>query len=182
MALGALPAAARTLEAAPVSFEAVLSRAQVVPAPDDGLNPGRRPTVLAQIAFDAGFTRATLLLDIPSDLRLTDARIHCALPGERGPLVVDLLDPALFFDVTGTLRVSLEPDDLVDGVDRGCVDHVGRPVPNLVALAFGMREGLIYVEADGIGRGREVLRGQFLYNPGVDVLEPPGEVGSPLPF
>jgi tRNA pseudouridine-54 N-methylase len=55
---------------------------------------------------------------------------------------------------------TLNNNDLVGGA--GCVDVIGRPVTNIAALAFAMREGLIYVNLHTTDNPAGEVRGQLL--------------------
>lgn len=145
-------------------FEASLSGAQEVVFDDtDTFVPGGTDTDASgtiDAQFDKAFTavRVNLRFD-----RLTGtfaaAHFHCGRPGQNGPIVFGLVNPGpLEFDGRG-IRGTLTNDDFA-GAD--CIEVIGRPVNNIVALAFAMRDGLIYanVHSDVFPGGE--IRGQML--------------------
>lgn len=135
-------------------FKAFLSGAQEVPAVDT------RAKGRVKVKFDKAFTKVTV------DLRISNladtfaaAHFHCNRPGLNGPVVFGLINPgALTFDgrrIRGTLTNA-------DFSGADCLGLVGRPVNNIAALAFAMRDGLIYINVHSTDfRGGEI-RGQMV--------------------
>lgn len=127
-------------------FEASLSGAQeVVFDAEDNLVPGGTDTGAtgrSDARFDRAFTRVRVNLRI-NNLTGTfaAAHFHCGRPGQNGPVVFGLVNPGpLEFDgirIRGTLTSA-------DFTGADCVEVVGRPVNNIIALALAMRDGLIY--------------------------------------
>ncbi len=134
-------------------FQAALSGAQVVPAVD------AESRAVVRLSFDTEFSEARISFDIAGEPQITRARLHCGLPGEEGPLVLGLLDPAPLLDVVDGTDITVDNEDMALA---DCRPGIGRPVPNLAALAFAMREGLVYVQLDTLRFSRGELRGQFL--------------------
>jgi hypothetical protein len=116
----------------------------------------------ASVRFDAALTRVFV------DLRIDNlvggfraAHFHCNRPGANGPVAFGLVSPGpLEFDgrrVRGTLTNA----DF-NGADCVAVSFVGRPVNNIAALAFAMRDGLVYLNVHtDLYPGGEI-RGQLL--------------------
>ena len=166
MGLFCLPAlaAAGVAYADDQHFEAALSGAQEVVFDDGGnLVPGGTDTD-ATGRISAKFARAFTELRVNLRInRLTGtfgaAHFHCGRPGENGPVVFGLVNPGpLAFDgrrIRGTLTNA-------DFTGADCLEVVGIPINNIVALAFAMRDGLIYanVHSDVFPGGE--IRGQML--------------------
>ena len=90
---------------------------------------------------------------------LTGAHFHCARPGENGPVVFGLVAPGPLALDGNKIRGTLTNADFNGG---DCVGPVGRPVNNIAALAFAMRDGLIYlnIHTDSVLSGE--IRGQIV--------------------
>lgn len=135
-------------------FKASLSGAQEVPGVDT--NAKGRITV----RFDSAFTKVQVDLRIH---KLADtfaaAHFHCNRPGLNGPVPFGLINPGpLTFDgrrIRGVLTNA-------DFTGSDCVDAIGRPVNNIAALAFAMRDGLIYINVHSTDVPSGEIRGQML--------------------
>ena len=135
-----------------VKFSATLSGAQEVSEVD---TPA---TGKIKAKFDKGFTEVTVDLKIENLLgSLTGAHFHCARPGANGPVALGLMSPGpLSFDgkrIRGTLTN-------VDFTGADC-SGIGRPVNNIVSLAFAMQDGLIYVNVHSAVTPSGEIRGQM---------------------
>lgn len=115
----------------------VLTGAQEVPAADT-------PAIgKAKVKFDHGYTQVEVSIEV-KDLvgSLSGAHFHCARPSANGPVVLGLISPGpLSFDgkkIRGTLTNA-------DFSGNDCVPSTGRPITNVAALAFAIRDGLIYL-------------------------------------
>lgn len=145
-------------------FEATLSGAQEVVFNEGGtFVPGGTDTDASgriHAKFEHAFTDVRVNLTINGLTgTFAAAHFHCGRPGQNGPVVFGLVNPGqLEFDgqrIRGTLTNA-------DFTGADCVEVVGRPVNNIVALAFAMRDGLIYanVHSDVFPAGE--IRGQML--------------------
>ena len=145
-------------------FEATLSGAQEVVADDaEMFVPGGTDTDASgriHARFDTAFTGVRVNLRIQGLTgTFAAAHFHCGRPGQNGPVVFGLVNPGpLEFDgknVRGTLTNF-------DFTGADCSEVVGRPINNIAALAFAMRDGLIYtnVHSDIFPAGE--IRGQML--------------------
>jgi len=144
-------------------FEATLSGAQEVVLDSEGnLVPGGTDTAATgriHVQFTKAFTSVRVNLRV-SGLTGTFAasHFHCGRPGQNGPVVFGLVNPGpLEFDgsrIRGTLTNA-------DFTGADCLEIVGRPVNNIAALAFAMRDGLVYanVHSDVFPAGE--IRGQM---------------------
>ena len=135
-----------------VKFSATLSGAQEVSEVD---TPA---TGKIKAKFDKSFTEVTVDLKIENLLgSLTGAHFHCARPGANGPVALGLMSPGpLSFDgkrIRGTLTN-------VDFTGADC-SGIGRPVNNIVSLAFAMQDGLIYVNVHSAVTPSGEIRGQM---------------------
>ena len=143
-----------------VKFSATLSGAQEVSEVD---TPA---TGKIKAKFDKGFTEVTVDLKIENLVgSLTGAHFHCARPGANSPVVLGLINPGpLSFDgkrIRGTLTNADFP------VTDPCM-AIGRPVNNIVSLAFAMQDGLIYVNVHSAVTPSGEIRGHMRKQDGDD--------------
>ena len=134
-------------------FEAKLSGAQEVSAVD---TPAMGKL---KAEFDKAFTEVKIDLEISNLVgTIAGAHLHCARPGANGSVAFGLMNPGpLSFDgkrISGTLTNA-------DFVGADCVPFVGRPVSNIVALAFAMRDGLVYMNVHSSVYPGGEIRGQL---------------------
>ncbi len=133
--------------------EAMLSGAQEVP--DVMTDASGRIVAM----FDAAFTRVHVRLRVRGAPTADGAHFHCARPGANGPVAFGLVSPGpLFFD-GGVVKGMLVNDDFT-GAD--CVGSVDRPVNNIAALAFAMRDGLVYINVHTLENPGGEIRGQMM--------------------
>ncbi len=144
-------------------FDASLSGAQEVVIEGGVFIPGGTDTDATgriEASFDKGFTKVRVNLRVDDLIgTFAAAHFHCGRPGQNGPVVFGLVAPGpLQFDGNG-VRGTLTNLDFT-GAD--CTELVGRPVNTIAALAFAMRNGLIYanVHTDVFPAGEH--RGQML--------------------
>lgn len=142
-----------------LQFEATLSGAQEVHKPDtNGIGH-------ATVWFDKAFTQVFV------DVRVHDltgtflaSHFHCNRPGANGPVVLGLQSPGpLIFDGKH-LRGILTNENFSTTAD--CVPLIGRPVNNIAALAFAMRDGLVYLNVHTSFSPPGEIRGQLLERQG----------------
>ncbi len=108
--------------------------------------------------FDAGFTRVDVTLVISNGVDVTRAHFHCARPGENGPIAFGLADPGPLTLTNEGTAGTLTNDDFT-GAD--CLPNIERPVNNIAALAFAMRDGLIYINVHSSANPPGEIRGQM---------------------
>ncbi len=138
-----------------LEFDAELTSAQSVPTPGPGLIV--TSDVLAD--FDEGFTEVDVTLKVEGGGNVVAAHFHCALPGEIGPVAFGLFGPGpLVFDGTEAKGVLTN----ADAVPSDCISTIGSPVNNIAALAFAMREGLIYINVHTVLNPAGEVRGQMI--------------------
>ena len=114
---------------------------------------------MVKAKFDKGLTQVNVDLNVENTVgTVTRAHFHCAGPGENGPIVFGLFDPGPL-PVGEKSKGTLTNDDFT-GAD--CVSNIGRPVNNIAALAFAMRDGLIYANVHTSAFGPGEIRGQML--------------------
>jgi hypothetical protein len=165
MSLTCLPALAIAgmAHADNLEFEASLSGAQEAVFDGDVFIPGGTDTDATgrvKARFDKAFTAVRVSLRVNGLTgTFAAAHFHCGRPGQNGPVVFGFVNPGpLEFDgmrIRGTLTNA-------DYTGADCLEVVGRPVNNIAALAFAMRDGLIYanVHSDLFQAGE--IRGQML--------------------
>ena len=145
-------------EAAVSTFKARLSASQEVPSNDS------EAKATIEVEFDKGFTKLEIELRVRDTLgAITRAHFHCAKPGENGPIAFGIFDPGPFpvpMDATSIKIEGVLTNADFNNVD--CIPNIGRPVNNLAALAFAMREGLIYANVHTIFRSGGEVRGQMI--------------------
>ena len=144
-------------------FDASLSGDQEVVIEGGVFIPGGTDTDATgriEASFDKGFTKVRVNLRIDNLTgTFAAAHFHCGRPGQNGPVIFGLVAPGpLQFDgmnVRGTLTN-------LDFTGADCTALVGRPINTIAALAFAMRDGLVYanVHTDAFPAGEH--RGQLL--------------------
>ncbi len=139
-------------------FFADLSGAQEVTSPPGGVVT--RGSGKAQAQFDTALTEVRVNVQV-RDLTGTPfaAHFHCGRPGQNGPVVFGLVSPGPLGFADGRIRGRLTNADF-NGAD--CEPLVGRPVTNIAALAFAMRDGLIYLNVHTDEHQGGEVRGQML--------------------
>lgn len=144
-----------------LEFEAELSGAQEVTNPLGGVDTPARGKV--DVDFDEGLTRAKVRLRVDDTLgNVVASHFHCGRAGQNGPVAWGLVSPGRCeFDDDGRLSCTLTNADLTD-VSGNCVNAVGRPLSTIAALAFAMREGLVYCNVHTTRFGSGEIRGQML--------------------
>ncbi len=137
-----------------LKFEAELSGAQeVAEAVTDA-----KGTITAR--FDEELTQVEVKLKVKESAgEFNRAHFHCALPGENGPVAFGLVDPGPLAFAQGRVEGTLTNDDFTDA---DCIPDIGRPVNNIAALAFAMREGLIYINVHSSAFPAGEIRGQLV--------------------
>lgn len=135
-------------------FEARLSGAQEVPDADTGA----KGKII--VKFDQAFTKVSVDLRIKNLAgNFAAAHFHCNRPGVNGSVAFGLVNPGpLTFDgrrIRGTLTNA-------DFTGSDCAGAVGRPVNNIAALAFAMRDGLVYTNVHSSEFPGGEIRGQML--------------------
>lgn len=147
-------------------FAAKLSTAQELPAPA----PGIIERAVATADFDLELSSVRVHLVVRKGSHVVAAHFHCARPGENGPVAFGLFSPGPLAFGGVQARGTLTNEDFT-GAD--CVPNIGRPVNNIAALAFAMREGLIYVNVHTTENPPGEVRGQMLQVEGaVETINP----------
>ncbi len=139
-----------------LEFEAELSTAQEVPEVTEDITIDEAE-IEAEFSEDLSSVDVELEVDDPRNV--VAAHFHCALPGENGPVAFGLINPGSFEFDGDKAEGTLTNEDFT-GVD--CVPNVGRPVNNIAALAFAMRDGLIYINVHTSANPGGEVRGQML--------------------
>ena len=89
---------------------------------------------------------------------ITAAHLHCGLPGQSGPVVLDLAHLSGPTDVNGTLVATSSADqgDL-HATTTGCA----MPITNFTDLGNAMKAGIIYANVHSVTYPNGVARGQM---------------------
>jgi hypothetical protein len=141
-------------------FEAELTGAQEVTNPPGGVDtPG---TGDCDVEFEEGLDEVKVRLRVRDTIGdVTRAHFHCARPGQNGPIAFGLFDPGPCTFSSGRTSCKLTNADLTD-VANACGTNVGRPVSNIAALLFAMRDGLVYCNVHTTAFPGGEVRGQML--------------------
>jgi hypothetical protein len=143
-----------------LEFEAELTGAQEVTMPPGGVDTPA--TGSCDVEFDEGLTKVRVRLRVRDTIgEVRRAHFHCGRPGENGPIAFGLFDPGPCDFDDGRLGCTLTNADLTD-VANACETTVERPVSNIAALLFGMRDGLVYCNVHTTQFPAGEIRGQML--------------------
>ena len=144
-----------------LGFSAHLSGAQEVP----GVGTDMTGNVLATFTADLSEVALTLNLEgIAAANEPTRAHFHCAFAGANGPIAFGIVDPGPAGINPADLAAG-ELEDVLTNADFNlvdCIPNIGRPVSNIAALAFAMRDGLIYINVHTPDNPGGEVRGQLV--------------------
>src|SRR5690606_35685690 len=94
---------------------------------------------------------------------ITQAHLHCARPGQNGPIVLFLSElEEQGRDVDGPLAQGTRGNEHIEASAAGCSELIGRPVNNIAALAFAAADGLIYANVHSVVNPAGEIRGQLI--------------------
>ena len=146
-----------------ISFTADPSGAQEVVFDGGVFIPGGRDTEASgsiNVFFDDQLSEVAVNLRIRNLAgNFAAAHFHCGRPGQNGPIPFGLVNPGpLEFDGK-RIKGFLANEDF-NGAD--CTPVIGRPVNNIAALAFAMRDGLIYINVHSSVFPAGEIRGQMI--------------------
>jgi hypothetical protein len=145
-----------------LEFESELTGAQEVTTPPGGVVTPASGT--CDVEFDEGLTKVRVRLRVRDTIGdVTRGHFHCGRPGQNGPIAFGLFDPGPCDFDSGRLSCTLTNADLTD-VNNNCgaATNVGRPVSNIAALLFAMRDGLVYCNVHTTAFPAGEVRGQML--------------------
>ena len=139
-----------------LKFRATLSGAQEVP------EVVTDTTGEIKVKFNKALSEAEFRLVVRDGMGVTVAHFHCQRPGLNGPVVI-FLYPGPVTDVDGELAEgTLTNAGFLPAGSTVCPGLIGRPVNNIAALAFAMRDGLIYANVHTVAHPGGEIRGQLL--------------------
>ncbi len=139
-----------------LKFRATLSGAQEVP------EVVTDTTGRIRVEFNEALSEAEFRLVVRDGVGVMVAHFHCERPGRNGPVVIFLYDGPVT-DVNGELaRGTLTNAGFLPAGLMTCPGLIGRPVNNIAALAFAMRDGLIYANVHTVAHPGGEARGQLL--------------------
>ncbi len=139
------------------NFKATLSGAQEVTTPSGGVMTSAEGRIRAK--FDQALTTVEVRIRAEDSAGVFNrAHFHCGRAGQNGPIAFGIVDPGpLVFN--GERVVGELTNANFTGAD--CTPVIGRPVNNIAALAFAMRDGLIYVNVHSTAFPPGEVRGQM---------------------
>jgi hypothetical protein len=111
------------------------------------------------VKFDEGLTQMEVKLNMTNIANVTAAHFHCNRPGQNGSVAFGLITPGPCTLVADQINCTLTNADVQA---NSCVSEVGREVNNIAALAFAMRDGLIYANVHTSANTSGEIRGQLL--------------------
>jgi hypothetical protein len=139
--------------AGPMKFAARLTGDQQVPAVATAAD-GK-----VTVKFDEGFTQMEVKLNMANINNITAAHFHCNRPGQNGSVAFGLISPGPCALVANQINCTLTGADVQPS---SCLSEVGREVNNIAALAFAMRDGLIYANVHTSANTAGEIRGQLV--------------------
>lgn len=139
------------------NFRAALSGAQEVTDPSGGVITNAEGRIRAK--FNQALTEVEVRLRVEDSAGVFNrAHFHCGRAGQNGPIAFGLVDPGpLAFN--GERVVGELTNAAFTGAD--CIPAIGRPVNNIAALAFAMKDGLIYINVHSTAFPPGEVRGQM---------------------
>ena len=139
-----------------LKFRATLSGAQEVP------DVVTVTTGEIKVTFNKALSEAEIRLVVRDGMNVVVAHLHCQRPGLNGPVVI-FLYPGPVTNVNGELAEgTLTNAGFLPAGATTCPGLIGRPVNNIAALAFAMRDGLIYANVHTLAHPGGEIRGQLL--------------------
>jgi hypothetical protein len=93
--------------------------------------------------------------------KITDAHLHCGVPGQNGPIVVSLFHNASGTTVNGQLSRAYVSSTDIESTGENCMNTIGYPIRNLKDLAKAIEEGKIYANVHSLNFPSGVARGQL---------------------
>ncbi|HYE37915.1 CHRD domain-containing protein [Methylocaldum sp.] len=119
-------------------------------------------------------------VDTEDGTRLTMAHLHCAPPGQAGPIVVDLLGmirggvaAPLELRATASEANIIQEADQMASEQTACSATIGTPITTMAELIQAIQAGNIYVNVHSVQNPPGEIRGQLM---SITVGEqPPGE-------
>lgn len=139
-----------------LKFRATLSGAQEVP------EVVTDTTGSIRVEFNKALSEAEFRLVVRDGKQVRVAHFHCQRPGLNGPVVIDLFTGPVT-DVDGELaQGTLTNAGFLPAGEATCPGLIERPVNNIAALAFAMRDGLIYANVHTAANTGGEIRGQLI--------------------
>lgn len=111
-------------------------------------------------SFDRGLTEVRVQMKFKNiNTAILAAHFHCARPGAGGPPAFGIMNPGplVMIDAHGASATLTNAHAVAD-----CTAAVGRPVNNIAALYFAMRDGLIYFNVHTADHPPGEVRGQMI--------------------
>jgi hypothetical protein len=155
---------------------ATMSGAQEVTPPDAPTTPSPGVTTQASgqvtVKVSQDLSSFTFTLTVNNGTGVTQAHLHCARPGENGPVIVTLAPTSAGQDVNGMLAQGTKTNTDIETGATACEQLIGRPVRNIASLTAAAFEGLIYANVHTVANPAGEIRGQLVPSSG-DESTPP---------
>jgi hypothetical protein len=111
------------------------------------------------VVFEQSLGEAQVLLKLHGvNSPVFGAHFHCARPGQNGPVAFGLLNPGPLYAISGEASVTITNAEAVGD----CTGVIGRPVSNIAALYFAMKDGLIYLNVHTTNHPPGEVRAQMI--------------------
>jgi len=137
----------------------IKTHANLSSAQETSVGPGFIESANITAVFKRDLSAVHIKLKVVGGGSVAGAHFHCARPGTNGPLPFGLFGPGpLTFDGSEAIGTLTNAD--FTGAD--CTGFIGRPVTNIAALLFAMRDGLIYINVHTVENPGGEVRGQML--------------------
>jgi hypothetical protein len=136
------------------NFTAQLQGSQEVPPVETAV------TGSLNLTLNNDLTQGTFILDVLNGKGITAAHLHCAPPGQNGPIVVGLFSASTSTgsDVTGRLPQGFFTTNDIQQTARTCQN----PISDLVQLQNAIEQGNIYVNVHSTSSPNGFIRGQVV--------------------
>jgi hypothetical protein len=166
----------RAQDAPTFDLEGYMSGAQEVTPPDAPTTPSPGVTTQAtgevEVKVAQDLSSFTYTLNVTNGTAVTQAHLHCARPGESGPVVVTLSPTSAGQDVNGMLAQGKKTNADIEAGATACEQQIGRPVRNIASLTAAAFEGLIYANVHTVANPAGEIRGQLIPGSGDEETEP----------
>jgi hypothetical protein len=100
-------------------------------------------------------------LNVRNGQAVTEAHLHCAPPGENGPVVVKLYENEKGQNINGRLASGSITDSKIENSAQFCANTIGHSISSESDLIDAMNNGQIYVNVHSAPYPNGAARGQI---------------------